>query len=554
MADFTHTQQRAFDAYREGRNLFICGDAGTGKSFLVMKIVDDAKACGKIVLVAAPTGKAARNVGGCTNHSLFLVHIGIIGPDEVFKGKKDKEGRHYLDMADIILIDEVSMVRYDLFAAILRSIDAAEQRSGKHKQIIVVGDFYQLPPVLVGKEEKQYINIYGEHHLFAFQGGLLGGFFCAKLTEKVRQKDDDEFVNILDSLRKGEESALEKLPVTKPSKKAIYLCALNKQADEINDRMLMKLKDRQVYYGKEEGKVDKDDRFAPMELEVAPGARVLMTVNDTDKRWVNGTDATVLECCGDHLLLSISGQEVICEPVTQRIMETEIVEKTARDGKKRKESVQVEVGKYTQYPCKLGWAISIHKSQGMTLDEVNIDPSGCFSHGQLYVAISRCKSLKGIHLTKKPLPEHLICSQEVKDFMRSVPDYGEIPKDIPVPAPESEAPPVTPIPTEAIPAPESNDEDCGDGCHLFRGTKEHIRNARGAGRRPVTSIMVPVDVKEMFDCFKAAYAARSGKATNEQVLLRWMDCIGTIFDPEEAQEARKLYQENMRKAKKKKAS
>ena len=151
-----------------------------------------------------------------------------------------------------------------------------------------------------------------------------------------------------------------------------------------------------------------------------------MTVNDVDKRWVNGTDATVLECGDDHLRLLIAGQEIICEQVMQSITETEIVEETAPNGKKRKRSIQVEVGKYTQFPCKLGWAISIHKSQGMTLEEVNIDPSGCFAHGQLYVALSRCKSLEGLHLTTAPHPEHLICSQDVKDFMNGVPDYGII--------------------------------------------------------------------------------------------------------------------------------
>ena len=340
----------------------------------------------------APTGKAARNVNGSTIHSLFRAHVGIIGPEEVFRGKRDKGGRYHLDLADLIVIDEVSMVRYDLFAAVLRSIAEAERRSGKHKQIIVVGDFCQLPPVLVDKEEEKYNQVHGENRVFAFQGGLLGGFFSAKLTEKVRQKGDDGFARILDHLREGDADVLEELPVSRPSKEAISLCALNKQADGINNRMLKKLPDHSIYVGKVEGKVTEDDKFAPMELEIAPGARVLMTVNDTNKNWVNGTDATVQECNRDYLLLSITGKEIICEPVTQSITETEIVEETAPNGKKRKKSIQVEIGKYTQFPCMLGWAISIHKSQGMTLEEVNIDPSGCFAHGQLYVALSRCRA------------------------------------------------------------------------------------------------------------------------------------------------------------------
>ena len=425
MAQFTPSQQNAYDAYLAGKNLFIHGDAGTGKSYVVNDIVRDATGRGKTVLVAAPTGKAARNVNGSTIHSIFRAHIGIIGPEEIFKGKRDKKGNYYIDMADLIVVDEVSMVRHDLFAAMLRSIAAAEERSGRHKQVIVVGDFFQLPPVLVDKEEDKYNQMYGDY-LFAFEGGLLNGFFSVKLKEKVRQKDDDDFAFILDRLREGDSGVLEELPVSKASKTACFLCALNKQADSINSQMLKKLKEHHVYHGKAEGRVTEEDKFAPMELEITPGARVLMTVNDTDKKWVNGTDATVKECHEDRIILMIGDKEVSCEPVTQSITESELVEETDPNGKKRKKSVPVEIGRYTQLPCKLGWAISIHKSQGMTLEQVNINPSGCFAHGQLYVAVSRCKSLKGIHLTSAPLPEHLICSQKVIDFMVSVPDYGEI--------------------------------------------------------------------------------------------------------------------------------
>lgn len=424
MVNYTPSQQRAIEAYLEGKNLFCHGDAGTGKSFVVNNIVNDAKQKGKVVLVAAPTGKAARNVNGSTIHSLFRAPIGIIGPEAVFSGKRDKWNRNYIEMADLIIIDEVSMVRYDLFAGVLRTIKEAERKSRKRKQVIVVGDFFQLPPVLVDKEEEKYTQLYGKN-LFAFQGGLLNGFFSVNLKEKVRQKDAN-FARILDRAREGDESVLGELPISKPGRKAISLCALNKQADSINKKMLKKLKDHHLYTGRKEGRVTPEDLFAPIELELAPGARVLMTVNDVNKQWVNGTDATVLECGDDHLLLSIAGKEMNCEPVTQSITETEIIEETAPNGKKRKRSIQVEVGKYTQFPCKLGWAISIHKSQGMTLEEVNIDPSGCFAHGQLYVALSRCKSLEGLHLTEAPLPEQLICSQDVKDFMNTVPDYGII--------------------------------------------------------------------------------------------------------------------------------
>ena len=425
MSELSKSQKKAFEAYRDGKDLFVHGDAGTGKSFLVDRIVKDAIVGHKNVIVVAPTGKAARNVKGTTIHSTFRAPIGVIGPEDIFKGRKDKDDQLLLDLTDLIIVDEISMVRYDLFAGVLRSISAAEKRSNRHKQIIVVGDFFQLPPVLTEKDENVYREHYGDN-LFAFQGGLMNSFISAKLTEKMRQKDDARFAGILDRLREGDTDALDLLPVSKANKKAVTLCAKNKEADSINSRMLDKLKNHHVYTGEIVGRVTDEDMFAPKLLEIAPGARVLMTVNDADKRWINGTEAEVEECLDGRVIISIGDASFSCEPVTQVITETEIVEERDSNGNKKLKSVQKEIGKYTQLPFKLGWAISIHKSQGMTLEEVNIDPSGCFAHGQLYVAISRCKTLDGIHLTTTPLTEHLICSQVVKDFMHGLPDYGPV--------------------------------------------------------------------------------------------------------------------------------
>ena len=427
MNQLTRSQQCAFDAYLQGRNLFVSGDAGTGKSFTVKEMIQDAIKKGLNVLVVAPTGKAAKNVGGMTIHSAFRAPIGITGPEDVFKGKTGRDGRSLLELADLIVIDEISMVRYDLFAGVRRSIAAAEEKSKRHKQVIVVGDFFQLPPVLADKEDELYHKYYGDN-IFAFQGGLLEGFTSIKLTEKLRQKDDAGFAEILDRLREGDTSVLSMLPVSNPCGKAVTLCALNRQADSINAHMLEKLKDHRVYTGQVIGKVSEDDMFAPKNLEIAPGARVLLTVNDSDGRWINGSEADVVECRDDEVIISIGGNNITCGPVTQVITETEIIEEMGADGKTKMKPFQKEVGRYIQFPFKLGWAISIHKSQGMTLEEVNIDPSGCFAHGQLYVALSRCKSLQGIHLTRTPIPEHLICFPVVKDFMTSLPDYGVIGK------------------------------------------------------------------------------------------------------------------------------
>ena len=215
MNQLTRSQQCAFDAYLKGRNLFVSGDAGTGKSFTVKEMIQDAIKKGLNVLVVAPTGKAAKNVGGMTIHSAFRAPIGITGPEDVYKGKTGRDGRSLLELADLIVIDEISMVRYDLFAGVRRSIAAAEEKSKRHKQVIVVGDFFQLPPVLTDKEDELYRKYYGDN-IFAFQGGLLEGFTSIKLTEKLRQKDDVGFAEILDRLREGDTSVLSMLPVSNP--------------------------------------------------------------------------------------------------------------------------------------------------------------------------------------------------------------------------------------------------------------------------------------------------------------------------------------------------
>lgn len=416
---FTKSQQIAFDSYLAGEDFFLTGDAGTGKSYTVDQIIADATSKGLNVLAVAPTGKAAKNInGGTTIHSTFRVKLGIVDPDAVFYGKKDREGNNFLDMADLIIIDEISMVRYDLFGAVIRSIREAEKRSKKGKQIIVVGDFYQLPPVMNEKAEGDVYHKLYEERLFAFEH-LDFKFRNVRLVEKVRTKDDS-FMRILDRLRVGDGSVLDIFKVSKPSKTAVTLCSTNKETDRYNEKMLAKLKKKRTFLAWTEGEVTDDDKFAPERLEIAPGAHVLFTVNDSGHRWMNGTDGVIETCDENYITVLINGMQVDVERVTQNIARTELYTEKGADGKEKLKTRQVEVGKYTQFPFKLGWALTIHKSQGMTLKEVNIEPSKCFDHGQLYVAISRCTSLGGIHMLSKPLPEHLECRQVVKDFMESI--------------------------------------------------------------------------------------------------------------------------------------
>lgn len=420
LAPMTPSQRNAFQMFLEGKDIFLFGAGGTGKSYTVKVIIDFAKEQGLNVLVAAPTGKAAQNVGGSTIHRSFAAGIGIVDPLSIFPGRSVREsGRNVLEEADIIVIDEVSMVRHDLFEGVLRAIDSAAARSGRAKQIVVVGDFYQLPPVLVEKKEGQaYKELYGDR-LFPFQGEGFHRFALAELTDVVRQKDS-VFIQILDRIREGDTSVLTKIPVKGSHKDAVTLCATNAQAKTINKKHLDKLTGKVSYYAKEQGQVTYDDRFAEQLLELAPGAHVLLVNNDKDERWINGTSAIVISCHDECVKLNINGHEAICEPITQKITVPEVEIITGSNGMPMKEIKQKVVGEYTQLPIKYGWAITIHKSQGMTLDKVNIDPSGCFAHGQFYVALSRCKTLEGVHLLSEPLSEHVICDSRVTEFMTSV--------------------------------------------------------------------------------------------------------------------------------------
>lgn len=422
----TFSQLFGFEVYRQGYNMFIYGDSGTGKSFLIDTIVSHAHNSGKSVLVMAPTGKAANNVHGVTLHSAFMIKPGIIEPNDIFCGKIEPyTNSPIIDSADLFIIDEISMVRFDLFEAIMRSIWMSRRRSGP-KQVIIAGDFYQLPPVLAeGKEGDAYKYFYGTQ-LFAFQSRYFDNLISVPLRERVRQQGDQQFLDILDKMRVGDASVLDRLPVTSPCIDAVTLCATNSQADYLNNchmACLSRYYRPIIYAAVCKGEVSKDDMFAPEILELAPGAHVLMTVNDSFNRWHNGSAAVVTACYCNEVHIDIGGQTLVCQRIKKKVTKPEIATERTQDGREVLVIHQKDVGYYSQFPMKLGWAITIHKSQGMTLDEVNIDPTGCFAHGQLYVAVSRCRSLAGVHMISKPLAGHLVCDQFVRNFMEKQANY-----------------------------------------------------------------------------------------------------------------------------------
>ena len=460
----TRSQQEAFWAYQEGVNLFITGKGGSGKSFLTSQIVASADHEGKNVLVCAPTGLAALNVGGVTINRQFRVAPGLITPDDsakiveslvedyterVLKDKRKDRGRkNIMDVlvkTDVIVIDEISMCRCDLFTHVGNAIIAANQlkikvnernkKRDKKKdktlspiQLIVVGDFYQLPPILTDRESAAFHAFYKS--VFAFRSPMWRqlGIKTIELSESMRQKDQ-RFLRCLDSIREGDHPQLDVLKEcrSRSDVKAITLCGTNKQAHSINASQLARLKGEEVEYkATVSGKVEAGDWQCDPILKLKVGARVIMLSNDKDGRWINGSPASIRELHDDNIVISLDDDDnaktAIVERYTWSIEEVSVVESKDKEGKVTKDLKSIVKAKIVQFPMKLSWAISIHKSQGQTFENLNVNIDNIFCEGQLYVALSRCKSLRGLHITGDVTEDKVMVSDEVKEFMAN--PYG----------------------------------------------------------------------------------------------------------------------------------
>ena len=404
----TKSQQLAMEAFEAGYSFFLTGKAGTGKSFVTRQIIDSCKASGKQVLVCAPTGIAAINVGGVTIHSAFRAPVGIIEP-----GKRCVDSRKIkiLEAADVILIDEISMCRLDLFEYVTNSIKSLK----KKKQLILVGDFYQLPPVITESEEEAYKRVYDS--IYPFQSPLWDamGIKTIELKECVRTQEKD-LVKALDNIRVGIPSFDIFKSSDKPDKQAVSLATTNKRADEINQEGLRKLKNPEFLEARVVDNFPEKDMPTNKTLKVAPGARVML-LNNTD-HWVNGTLGTLKTISDDYVTISLDNGETY--PVQRNKWEAKeyrTAEEKDERGKKKTVLKQYTIGEFHQFPIKLAWAITVHKSQGQTYDRVNIYPERFFSPGQMYVALSRCKTLDGMNIIGTLTKKGLICSKEVINFM-----------------------------------------------------------------------------------------------------------------------------------------
>ena len=405
-------------------NLFITGKAGTGKSTLIEYFRSTTK---KKVVVLAPTGLAAINVKGQTIHSFFHLAPRFQDPSQPMR---QSNSRIYRDL-DTIIIDEISMVRADVFDAIDRFLRV----NGKDKnrpfggiQIIAVGDLYQLPPI-VGREEAHiFRQLYETPYFFSSDAFTSSSFTVIELTNIFRQKDET-FITILNNIRDGQIrtkdlDALNNQVVTKDYEKIrrdyITLATTNSIVSAINDSELNKISyPLRIFEADITGDFPTEERTLPIELslKLKKGAKVIFIKNDPGRRFVNGTSGIIHEIGDEGIKVKLDEagfhEIVTVEKSTWEHIKYEYDE---RDGK-----IEPKVlGTMQQYPLKLAWAITIHKSQGMTFEKVNIDFSKSpFAHGQAYVALSRCRTLQGMVFTKKVYPNDIIVDERIVEFSKN---------------------------------------------------------------------------------------------------------------------------------------
>lgn len=443
-------QERALGAILDGKNVFLTGDAGTGKSAVVDRAKRELEKAGRKMLLCAPTGIAAQSIGGVTIHKLFGLYPGAKLYDEGFLlglcGRESPETFTAGDVAGII-VDEIGAVRRDLMnamVAIILKANSVRRLSGLGDlQIVLVGDFMQLPPIVRKKERKAIEAAFGcegrdpEPLFYAFEAGGWAelGLETHLLAEQVRQSEDEELRRNLDLAQKGDGACLPffNARVCEGGRfpdDAVFLCGRNDPCDERNEEMLSGLDGMEwVFCGEIEGICsDGENLPAPMGLKLKKGARVMCTANGFDDRsgtgYFNGSLGYVEDFIyeeGDGELPSLirleldSGKGVFIN--RWKFPYTGYRVRTGADGKK--ETVEEEVGSYRQYPLRLAYALTHHKSQGQTLDKVVVDPE-TWHPGQLYVVLSRVRRTEDLYLTRPIRPEWLKVSEVALSFRKNL--------------------------------------------------------------------------------------------------------------------------------------
>lgn len=427
---FTKGQVEAMEALRGGRNVFLSGNAGTGKSFVLNAFIEELEEREVPYLAMAPTGIAALNLkNGTTIHRTLQIGHGLLDPHETDRRNLT---RKVLNKAEVVIIDEVSMCRIDLFERVMNMVLAAN-RKGSKKQVVLVGDFFQLPPVVTDADRDILMSWYpGNEEGYAFKSLFWQGmaFEPHVLTEVVRQSDP-EFIGQLNRARIGDRECIDYFNGRSVSdrKRApeddLWLCATNRMASTINDERVEELVKAggkaRMYIASVYGDVKPSDKATDEKLRLIEGARVMLLANMPDLGLSNGSLGTVTECGDGSVTVDFDDcpYDVEVEPKEWKVLKSTIRDTVDKEGKPTQELVTDEVGVFTQIPLRLAFAITIHKSQGQTFERCAVH-SKVFGAGMLYVALSRCTTYDGLTVWPKIERERLYANQAVIDFYASL--------------------------------------------------------------------------------------------------------------------------------------
>ena len=415
-------------------NIFLTGNAGTGKTTFLKYLKDN---CAKNIIVAAPTGVAAINAGGVTLHSLFQLPFNPFLPTAFSKrellGKLKFNARRQdlLRKMELLVIDEISMVRCDTMDAIdtiLRSVRRKHQLPFGGVQLLCIGDLYQLPPV-ARRQEWEILKEYYPSEFFFDSMVIKEQMPMLIELKKIYRQKEDSFVRLLNKVRNNEMTAADfeglhsrYFPGFRPllEEKYITLTSHNNQADLINHRELQKLTTAAFTYHAEI-QDDFPETMYPAEaaLVLKEGAQVMFLKNDAEKRYFNGKIGVVKSLMQEEIIVDCDGVDIY---VSQETWENSRYILTRNEGKLEQEVL----GTFTQFPLRLAWAITIHKSQGLTFEKVMIDAADSFSSGQVYVALSRCTSLDGIVLLTKIPSQAIYSNQNVVKGHQSLTPKGSL--------------------------------------------------------------------------------------------------------------------------------